>query len=143
MNDMTGKTKYLSIVAAIAVVGLGLSGFRHRESPSPTLLAALPTPEPAMPVVSDHHDQQSPGFATIDSDPNDPVDPNDWLQNGPKEPLVPPVIHVDVDLAPGSVLTAEPLVPKELHIDVELAPGETLGSAPLTPREIHADGQAQ
>jgi hypothetical protein len=140
---MTGKTKYLSVVAAIAVVGLGVIGIRHRESPSPTLPAALPTPQPVAPVVANMKMPQSPGFTTLDPDTKGTIDPQDWVQNGPKEPLVPPVIHVDVDLAPGSVLTAEPLVPKELQVDVELAPGETLGSAPLTPREIHADGQAQ
>lgn len=143
MNDMTGKTKYLSIVAAMTVVGLVFVGIRQRGSTSPTLPAALPIPEPAAPVVANMKMPQSPGFATIDPDPNDTVDPNDWLQNGPKEPLVPPMIHVDVDLAPGSVLAAEPLVPKKLHVDVELAPGETLESAPLTPPQIRADGQAQ
>lgn len=140
---MTGKTKYLAIVAASAVVGLGLIGIHTRESSTVTPPMALPTPEPPGPVVTNIQRPQSLGFATIDPTSNGVVDPNDWVQNGPKEPFVPHELHVDVELAPESVLQTEPLVPKELHVDVELAPGETMTNTPLTPREIRADGQAQ
>ncbi|MEZ4301553.1 MAG: hypothetical protein R3B70_41850 [Polyangiaceae bacterium] len=33
------------------------------------------------------------------------------LKNGPKEPLVPPIIQVVAEPAPGSTMTMEPLVP--------------------------------
>lgn len=137
---MTGKTKYLSGFAGLVVLGLVFAGIRHRESPSPTLALDQPVAEPVSPLVPPNRNSQSPGFASMDPVSNDPVDPDDWVQNGPKEALVPPEIHVEVELAPESVLKTEPLAPKEVTIDAELAPGETFKSAPLTPPEIHADG---
>jgi len=136
---MTDKTKYLSVFAGLAVLGLTAVGIRHRESPPPN-----PTIEPSetsqtspLPSNTSTNVAPSPGFATVS--PQDVVDAEDWVQNGPKEPLVPRKIQIEAELAPGSVLTAEPLVPKQLHVDAELAPGETTTNAPLTPRVLHAD----
>jgi hypothetical protein len=135
---MTGKTKYLSVFAGLVVLGLTAVGIRHRESPppNPTIEPTEITQTSPLPSNTSTNVAPSPGFATVS--PRDIVDPQEWVQNGPKEPLVPRRIQIEAELAPGSVLTAEPLVPKQLHLDTELAPGETTTNAPLTPRQIHA-----
>jgi hypothetical protein len=64
--------------------------------------------------------------------PEEPVDPAEYLRSGSKEPLVPPVLPIDVELAPGSVVTAEPLVPPVIEIPTnELAPGSVATGEPL------------
>jgi hypothetical protein len=53
------------------------------------------------------------------------------------------VIHVDAELAPGSVPTSEPLIPHVITIDTEPAQGGVPTSEPLVPPVIddadHAD----
>jgi hypothetical protein len=139
---MTSKTKYLPFVIAFAGLGLVL-GYRHRQ-PSPT----NPTRDqsetlPVTPVSDSPIRPNSPSPAMATTSSQDAVDPRDWIQNGPKEPLVPREFHVEAQLAPGSVVTAEPLVPREFKIDAELAPGETMNSAPLTPKEIRVEDPAR
>jgi hypothetical protein len=62
----------------------------------------------------------------------------DAIENGSQEPLTPPVIHVDIELATGSVPTSEPLVPKAISVDAEPAPGSVSTGAPLVPPTIDA-----
>jgi hypothetical protein len=75
--------------------------------------------------------------------PEIPKEILDAIQNGPQEPLTPPVIHVDAELAPGSVPTSEPLIPHVITIDTEPAQGGVPTSEPLVPPVIddadHAD----
>jgi len=62
------------------------------------------------------------------------------LKYGSKEPLIAPVVHVDVELAPGSVATAESLTPPVAPAtDVQLAPGSVATAVPLTPPVGHVD----
>jgi hypothetical protein len=90
--------------------------------------------EPRRPAAS-----PSPRGALPGGDqPDIPKQILDAIENGPKEPLTPPVIHVDAELAPGSVLTSEPLIPKVITIDVEPAPGSVPTSEPLVPKEVDA-----
>lgn len=62
----------------------------------------------------------------------------DALEKGSQEPLTPPVIHVDIELAKGSAPTSEPLVPKAISVDAEPAPGSVSTGAPLVPPTIDA-----
>lgn len=71
--------------------------------------------------------------------PGTVVDVQQWLENGPKEPLEPRENHVKAELAPGTSATAEPIEPREIRINAELAPGEAASSAPLAPREINTE----
>ena len=70
--------------------------------------------------------------------PEEPIDPA-ALERGSQEPLTPPTLRLDVELAPGSTATAAPLVPKTFVTGpVELAPGSTATAAPLVPKTIEA-----
>ena len=66
--------------------------------------------------------------------PADVVDVKEWLEHGPKKPLVPPEIKVEATPAPGSIMTAEPLTPPEIHVEVEAAPGSSASPNPDTSR---------
>jgi len=88
------------------------------------------------------HSPDNPAPAPRKYGPTDVVDVKEWLENGPKEPLVPPEIHVEAEPAPGSVMTAEPLTPPEIRIDPELLPGSSATPNPLTPPEIHVTAPA-
>jgi hypothetical protein len=73
------------------------------------------------------------------------IDPKDALTHGSKEPLVPPEIFVDVELAPRGVLTAEPLAPRVLSVDVDVPSGPERyprgapTAEPLAPRVLSLD----
>lgn len=62
----------------------------------------------------------------------------DAIENGSQEPLTPPVIHVDIELAPGSAPTSAPLIPKTVAVEAEPAPGSIPTSEPLVPPTIDA-----
>ena len=71
--------------------------------------------------------------------PEELADPEEALRHGSREPLIPPVIHLEATLAPGSVVTSEPLIPPVIELPaIELAPGSVATSEPLVPPVIEA-----
>lgn len=60
-------------------------------------------------------------------------DPKDLLLHGPSEPLIPPVIFIDAEIAPRGALTAEPLTPPVVLVDAEIAPRGSMTAEPLVP----------
>jgi hypothetical protein len=64
------------------------------------------------------------------------------LESGPKEPLTPPVIRVEVEIEGHGAVTAEPLTPPVIHVETEIEGGGTPTAAPLTPPVIHVDAEA-
>lgn len=73
------------------------------------------------------------------------VDPEEALLHGPTDPITPPEIRIDVDIAPRGAMTSEPLVPPVVNADADLPPGAgrtPRGAAPdepLTPPVVYAD----
>lgn len=71
-----------------------------------------------------------------------PPDVTRALESGPKEPLTPPVIRVEVEIEGRGAFTAEPLTPPVIHVETEIEGGGTPTAAPLTPPVIHVDAEA-
>ncbi|MBK9258514.1 MAG: hypothetical protein IPM54_01610 [Polyangiaceae bacterium] len=136
---MPGKAKFIPI--AIVAIGASFALWYGRAKPPDTPSTIHSTTSPA--VQHDKAATTNSVATTRMPGPADVADVKDWIENGPKEPLVPPVIHVDAELAPGSVATAEPLVPPEIRVDAELAPGSTATKEPLLPPEIRAGQPSQ
>jgi hypothetical protein len=137
---MTGKTRFLAAIPIALGISLVL-WYRHDKPSTTSSTTESLTP---LSVTQDKHsqDKHSPDKPTPIASQigtNGAVDPKEWLEKGPKDALAPREIHVDAELAPGSVLTAEPLVPREIHVNAELAPGSSATLTPLTPREIKTD----
>lgn len=68
------------------------------------------------------------------------------LRDGSREPLVPPVIHVDIEIDPkrgGWKSHQEPLVPPVIHVEIArpIHREETLANEPLVPPVIHLEAQ--
>jgi hypothetical protein len=101
----------------------GVHSLSTAVKPDPQLPAAAPPP---------------PASNPRSSQANIPPEILEAIENGPKEPLTPPVIHVTAELAPGSVPTTAPLVPKTITVSAEPAPGSAPTSAPLVPPTIDA-----
>lgn len=130
------------VLGAAAVVGArvrrapGVTAAREPVTPNLSARAAVTGPPRAPDAQSS---RPRPGAAPPPR--SEPVDLEDYLRNGPKEPLVPPVVNVDAELAPGSTWSDEPLTPPVIHVEVELAPGSAPPSQePLVPPEITSDG---
>lgn len=136
---MFGKTTFIPVV--IVAIGASFALWYGRAKPPDAPSTTHSTASPA--AKHDKAATTNSGATTRWSKPADVVDVKDWIENGPKEPLVPPVIHVDAEIAPGSVATAEPLVPPEIRVDAELAPGSTASKEPLVPPEIRAGQPSQ
>ncbi len=132
---MTGKTKYLPVIAmslGLAFVLWYRNDKRHEANTTTDALVQTtvqqenPSPKKPSPELS-----QIPPAAVVDV--------KQWLENGPKEPIEPREIRVEAVLAPGSSATAEPLQPREIRVNAELAPGESIKTEPLIPREIKTE----
>ena len=94
-------------------------------------ISTVAGPEPLRPAASQAANPETPR-------PDLPKEILDAIENGSQEPLTPPVIHVDIELAPGSAPTSEPLVPKVVAVEAEPAPGSIPTSEPLVPPTIDA-----
>jgi hypothetical protein len=131
---------------AVAVLALGLGSarlVRGRVEARPTAPSAQQTtaaltsasearaPSPAAPPTRG-------GAAAL------PPDVTRALESGPKEPLTPPVIRVEVAIEGRGAVTAEPLTPPVIHAEVEVE-SEGRGAVtaePLTPPVISLDAEA-
>lgn len=144
---MTGKTKFIPAMTLTAGLVLGwVLYYQQDKRQTPTLTnevtAAVPSPKATPSAKSPTPQTSSSPTSTHRAakfDLDEPVDPRDWIANGPKEPLVPPELHVEAEPVPESVTTDEPLVPREIVIEADEVPGESVTNTPLTPREIHVD----
>lgn len=58
---------------------------------------------------------------------------DEWLRYGPKEPLIPKVVELHAEPAPGQTITSAPLIPPTAVVTAEPAPGQTVSDAPLIP----------
>lgn len=132
---MTGKTKFWPVLTLLLGAGFVLWYRNEKPDDITTTLEAL---APAT-VLRENNSSKKPTTVPSQMQPGAVVDVQQWLENGPKEPLVPREIHVDVELAPGSSATAKPLEPREIRVDAVLAPGESMKTQPLTPREIQTE----
>lgn len=111
--------------------------------PSPSLSsfpappgAPLPVAPPPVPLAPPSDSDMDPPDPDDAPEPPEPVTLEEYLQHGSKEPLVPPVLHVEAKLAPGSVPTSEPLVPPVITVRVTPmdAPADSASAgAPLVP----------
>jgi hypothetical protein len=132
---MTGKTKLLPVLTLL--LGAVFVLWYRNDKPHDTT-ATRDALAPA-PVLKENNSSNKPTTVPSQMQPGAVVDVKQWLENGPKEPIEPREIHVDVELAPGSSATAEPLEPREIRVDAVLAPGESTKTQPLTPREIQTE----
>ena len=85
-------------------------------------------PSPAAPLTSG-------GAAAL------PPDVMRALESGPKEPLTPPVIRVEVEIEGRGAVTAEPLTPPVIHVEVEIEGRGAVTAEPLTPPVIYLDAE--
>src|SRR4051794_12896283 len=124
-------------IAGTTLVGLLVLGsvlvIRLRTAPlpapRPAVTEQLPVAKEALPTVSLPSRGRDPGMPPR---PQPPVDPQGLLEHGSKEPLIPPTVHVDAELAPGSTARLEPLTPPVLSVEeLKLAPGGVVTSEPL------------
>lgn len=132
---MTRYTKILTLLSlGLASAGVGIFAYSKFDKPAAPVTTSDSVSSPPSPTIT--RSLKNGMSTTRELATDDVIDPQDWLENGPKEPIEPREIHVEAELAPGSVQTNEPLVPREIHVDVELAPGSSTTLEPLTPREI-------
>jgi hypothetical protein len=122
-------------LAAVLFLSSRRGAFQSESPPPPPVAAhAIATAAPPRPAAP-----PPPRGASPESErPGIPKEILDAIQNGPQEPLTPPVIHVDAELAPGSIPTSEPLIPRVITIDAEPALGGVPTSEPLVPPVIDA-----
>ena len=128
---------------AVAVLALGLGStllVRGRFDARPTAPSAEQTtaaltaasearaPSPAAPLTR--------GVAAAL-----PPDVTRALESGPKEPLTPPVIHVEAEIEGRGAFTSAPLTPPVIHVEAEIAGPDTSTAAPLTPPVIDLGGR--
>jgi hypothetical protein len=116
----------------------------------PSSIASFPAPPGAPPPLVGPPEAPADPDSDADSDtdsldrdapaPPEPVSLQEYLQHGSKEPLVPPVIHVEAKLAPGSVPTEEPLVPPAITVTatpIDPPVGSVAAGAPLVPPVVN------
>ena len=159
MHTLNSRSKRIAAAALAAALALGALLFATRPS------AAPPPPPSAMnhrsavrtPALTGTHEQSASQAApttptpapandaprgSVDSPsevaPPPPVDPAKYLPNAPRDPITPPVIYAEAELAPGSVPTSEPLTPPEIVVPSPLPiDPASVRSAPLTPPVVH------
>lgn len=161
MHTLNSRSKRIAAASLAAALALGAILFARRPS------AAPPPPPSAMnrpsalrtPALTGNHEQSvshavpiTPTRAhandaprgSVDSPleiaPAPPVDPANYLPNAPRDPITPPVIYAEAELAPGSVPTSAPLTPPEVVVPspVPIDPA-SVRSAPLTPPVVDVD----
>jgi hypothetical protein len=129
---------------AVAVLALGLGSallVRGRFDASPTAPIAGQTTAP----LTSASEARAPSPATHPTSGVAtalPPDVTRALESGPKEPLTPPVIRLEVEIADRGAFTAEPLTPPVIHLETEIEGRGTSTAAPLTPPVIHLDAEA-
>ena len=118
--------------------------------PAPSLSSFPATPGAPLPIAPAGAPPVPDSNADSDPDSPDPDDPaappapitlEEYLRHGSKEPLVPPVLHVEAKPAPGGVATSEPLVPPVLTAIATPMDAPTHGAAadaPLVPPVVVA-----
>lgn len=89
-------------------------------------------------------DMQVSRPAAVEADEELPIELDKILAGGSSEPLIPPVLRVDidVDMAGGKAkYNHEPLVPPVIHVNLDhaLAPGEAASKEAIVPPVIHLE----
>ncbi|MDI1452050.1 hypothetical protein [Polyangium sp. 6x1] len=148
MNERAGRARILTIVALAGLVGATAllvrsrlaegtdvpataarpAGMEHAVGASTAATETTAKTAPEAPTI--------PAAAPAAEPPQRPaIDPEEYVRNGSKEPLVPRELRADaeVDSSRGT-LTAEPLVPRVLEVNVEVSPRGALTMEPLQPR---------
>jgi len=149
MNERARRARVTTIAAIVIVAGgaaLLVRSRRAEGTDAPGIAAGLEhapaastvkteTKAPTPPIVP----AQAP--ATTEPTPRPAIDPEEYVRNGPKDPLTPRELRIDVEVSPRGPLTAEPLIPRVLEVNAEVAPREPLTDEPLQPRvqEVHAE----
>ncbi|MDI3282595.1 hypothetical protein [Polyangium sp. 15x6] len=148
MNDKAGRARIVSIVAlAGLVVGAALLvRSRFAEAPEARDPAASPVGVEHAPVASPGTTRTTAMGATNAAIPEPasaspeesrkPLDPDDYVRNGSKEPILPRELRVDVEVSPRGPLTAEPLAPRVLEVNAEVSPRGAMTTEPLPPRVL-------
>jgi hypothetical protein len=130
------KTAGAALGVVVVVVGLtAWSGREPQAQPHELLTIERPsardqsaTSEPSQPMGS---------AAAL------PADVIEMLENGPKAPLSPPEIRIDVELARGAVATAEPLTPPVIDLgEIEAGRGARPSAEVLVPPAIELENAA-
>ncbi|MDC3954835.1 hypothetical protein [Polyangium jinanense] len=148
MNDKAGRARIVSIVALAGLL-VGAALFvrsRFAEAPETRDPAASPVGVEQAPVASPVTTRPTAMGATnvtipepasaLPGETRKPLEPDDYVRNGSKEPLMPRELRVDVELSPRGPLTAEPLVPHVLEANAELSPRGAMTTEPLPPRVL-------
>jgi hypothetical protein len=138
---LTRKTKILGAALAVAALFVGAVAWRKGAHVPSGAATGDMSPIAAMTQTSSGSNTlRAPlaapprGPSPSPAAPPETVSVEDLLKHGSTQPLTPPEIRVDTELAPGSVATAEPLTPPVVSAGpVELAPGSVATAEPLTP----------
>ncbi|MDI1477315.1 hypothetical protein [Polyangium sp. y55x31] len=153
---MSDKARRARVVSIVALAGL-LAGAallvrsRFAEAPASRDPAASPVGVEQAPVVSPVTTRTTSIVTTNAAIPRPAsappeetrtaLDPDDYVRNGPKEPIMPRELRVEVELSPRGPLTAEPLAPRVLEVNAEVGPRGALTTEPLPPRALEVQAE--
>lgn len=113
-------------ISGRATAGGGLAPVSGASKPPHLASAAEPRPSPNADTSTERR----------------PVSVEELLRHGSKEPLIAPVLELEVDFDPSRSppMSLEPLVPKEIHVEVNPSGrGGRVTNEPLVPPVIHLD----
>lgn len=146
MSDEARRARVVSIVALAGLLAGAALLIRSRfaEAPASRGPAAGPVGVEQAPVVSPVTTRTTAIATTNAASPRPAsalpeetrtaLDPDDYVRNGPKEPIMPRELRVEVEIAPRGPLTAEPLAPRVLEVNAEVGPRGAQTTEPLAPR---------